>query len=156
MLPSLIHIIYASSASPGFDRRELEMLVQQANVSNARMEITGTLLVADGCFMQVLEGRAERVAELYGKIERDPRHHHVSKIICEPIPRRHFEEWSVGFVDVSPEEISMLAGVKLNNLLTQQQVRACAQSGRAMKLVAAFRSGSWRHKLSSGHMVEAF
>jgi hypothetical protein len=147
-MPSeLIHCIYASAASREFETEELADLLQLALANNARLGLTGMLLHAEGSFFQVLEGPAAVVDALFARIERDQRHGAVTMIIREPIPKRHFDAWSMGFYTVSRDELAGMSGV--NDFFGEERTQVSVDAGRARKLLAAFRDGRWRMKLAS-------
>ena len=146
-MPSrLIQRIYASAANRVFETGELAELLRAARENNSRLGLTGILLHAEGSFFQVLEGPADVVDRLYAKIEGDPRHGQVTLIIREPIPKRYFDEWTMGFYKVSREELAGIAGV--NDFFGKDRTVASIDAGRAKKLLAAFRDGAWRKKLA--------
>lgn len=143
-MPSrLIHCIYASAATRPFDKGELAALLHDARNNNARLGISGMLLHAESSFFQVVEGPADVIDALFARIERDPRHEQVTLIIREPIPRRMFANWSMGFHDVSRADAQGIAG--LNDFFGNRSVTTL-NAGRARKLLAAFRDGRWRMK----------
>jgi hypothetical protein len=146
MTSELIQCIYASAASRAFDTQELAELLQVARDTNARLGLTGMLLHAEGSFFQVLEGQADVVDALYAKIERDRRHDQVTLIIREPIPKRCFDVWTMGFYKVSREELAGMSGI--NDFFGKDRAALSIDAGRARKLLAAFREGSWRKKLT--------
>lgn len=141
----LIQCIYASAASRVFHIDELAELLQVARDTNAKLGLTGMLLHAEGSFFQVLEGRADVVDALYAKIERDQRHDQVTLVIREPIPKRCFDAWTMGFHKVSREELAGMSGT--NDFFGKDRTTLSVDAGRARKLLAAFREGSWRKKL---------
>jgi hypothetical protein len=104
------------------------------------------LLYAEGSFFQVLEGPADQVDALYTRIEGDHRHCQVTRIIREPIPKRYFDAWTMGFCKVTREELAGLSGV--NDFFDQEAALVNIDAGRAKKLLAAFRDGRWRKKLA--------
>ena len=110
MTSDLIHCVYASSAARNFETGELAGILELARANNARLGLTGMLLYAEGSFFQVLEGPADLVDKLYASIERDPRHDQVTLIMREPIPRRAFDTWSMGFHQVSLAELAGMSG----------------------------------------------
>ena len=146
MTPELIHSVYASAASRDFEAEELAELLESARENNAKLGLTGMLLYAEGSFFQVLEGQPDVIDALYAKIERDPRHDQVTLIIREPIPKRHFDAWSMGFYKVSREELAGMSGV--NDFFGKDHTAVSVDAGRAKKLLAAFRDGRWRKKLT--------
>jgi hypothetical protein len=146
MTSELIQCIYASAASRPFDTEELAELLEVARETNAKLGLTGMLLYAEGSFFQVLEGQAEVVDALYARIGRDQRHDQVTLIIREPIPKRYFDAWTMGFYKVSREELIGMSGV--NDFFGRDRDVVSIDAGRAKKLLAAFRDGRWRKKLT--------
>ena len=152
-MPSLIHCIYASAATRAFETAELAQLLQRAREKNAGLNLTGMLLHVDGSFFQVLEGPDDVVHTLYASIQRDPRHHQVTSIIVEPIARRSFEAWTMGFSSVSREALAGMSGV--NDFFDQAGGPCRIDAGRAKKLLSAFREGRWRTQLAGTPLASA-
>jgi hypothetical protein len=149
----LIHCIYASAASHAFEAPELAELLRKARENNERLGLTGMLLYTEGSFFQVLEGPTEVVEGLYARIELDRRHGHVTRIISEPIPRRAFDDWTMGFSKVSRAELAKIAGT--NDFFSTGKSLAEIDGGRAKKLLAAFGEGRWRATLSGSGQTAA-
>lgn len=145
-MSELIHRIYASAATQGFAAPELARLLQQARDGNDRLGVTGILLFAEGSFFQVLEGSRDSVDALYARIARDTRHDQVTTIICEPIHRRSFGSWTMGFSSLSRADVADAAG--MNDFFGAGSCFADLDGGRAKKLLAAFREGRWRKTLA--------
>lgn len=61
--------------------------------NNKRLGITGLLFFHDGYFLQLLEGEREAIERLMSKLERDPRHCDLHRIVDESTRERSFEEW---------------------------------------------------------------
>lgn len=153
MSSELVQCIYASAARHEFGTEALSDLLHVARTNNARLGLTGMLLYAEGSFFQVLEGPVDVVHALYAKIEQDPRHDQMTMIICEPIPKRSFDAWTMGFCAVSGDDLAGLAGV--NDFFGQDRKRVGVDAGRARKLLAAFRDGRWRTKLAGARQTAA-
>lgn len=151
-MDELIHLIYASAAQREFSDSEIADLLQTARDNNERLGLTGMLLLVDGSFFQVLEGPPEVVDALEARIERDPRHVQMVRIIREAIPRRFFEDWTMGFSRFTREELAATVGA--NDFFGAGRCFAGLDHGRARKLLAAFREGRWRARLS-GHAIRA-
>lgn len=98
-------LVYVSAATRDLPEHELRGLLKAARSHNAGAGITGMLLYHRGGFMQALEGPQARIDALYGRITRDPRHHNLIVVTREPRARREFEEWSMGFVDLSRADV---------------------------------------------------
>jgi len=149
----LVHLIYASAATRRLTEQDLARLLQSCRDNNARLDLTGMLLYADGSFFQVLEGSAEVVHRLYQRIESDARHAQVTRIISEPIPRRFFSEWTMGFSDLSAAAMSKAPGT--NDFFGKAQSFNDVSYGRAKKLLAAFAGGRWRCGLHESDQTKA-
>jgi hypothetical protein len=143
----LIHLIYASVAVQPFDSTQLLELLQQSRAANAQSGITGMLLHKEGNFFQVLEGPREQVHNLYRKITQDARHSQMTLIIDEPISKRNFESWSMGFAELSAKDLQQIEGC--NDFFQSGACFARINSGRAKKLLMAFGAGRWRTRLST-------
>jgi hypothetical protein len=145
----LIHCIYASTAESIFKESDLPALLEHARSANAKRSLTGMLLYIEGGFFQVLEGDDAVVDAAYSSIRRDPRHSKITLIIREPIAARDFSEWTMGFSTVDPSEAGQLIGE--NDFFKSASCVTQLDSGRAKKLLAAFRTGRWRHQRTGTH-----
>ncbi|MEZ4279061.1 MAG: BLUF domain-containing protein [Myxococcota bacterium] len=145
--PDLIQCIYTSAAAQSFETEELTALLAAARRHNEAQGLTGMLLYAEGSFFQVLEGPAEAVDALYHRIELDPRHVLMTKLIREEIKERSFEDWTMGFCQATRQDVARIVG--LNDFLRVSHTRPDEHAGRARKLLAAFRDGRWRKRISA-------
>lgn len=93
----LIQLIYYSTAQREMSEADLLALLATSRERNARLGITGMLLYGGGVFLQVLEGPAAAVEQLYTRLARDPRHHGLIELERERIAARSFPDWSMGF-----------------------------------------------------------
>lgn len=146
-MTSLIHIIYSSAATFDWSDEELDNLLSISRNNNEKTNVTGMLLYTDRSFFQILEGSSEAVTELYNKIAKDSRHTQVVTIIKEPIAKRDFSEWSMGYAKVSPQDLGNMIG--LNDFFMQASCFGQLDQGRAKKLLAAFKEGRWRTKIKN-------
>jgi hypothetical protein len=102
----LIQLIYFSSATRELSDSELEELLEQARSRNAKQNVTGMLIYAEGTFMQVLEGSRSDVHDIYSSILRDPRNKDNIELTEMVISERNFSDWSMFFQKISPRELS--------------------------------------------------
>lgn len=138
----LIMLSYTSIASHLMTHDELIGLLSHARSNNSQRRVTGMLLYLEGCFFQVLEGEREVVESLYLKIAKDTRHHHVMKLIEEPIEDRGFSDWRMGYQHVTREELAHVTG--LSDFLDHADPGFEAMHNeRATRLINAFRQGRW-------------
>ncbi len=145
-MSKLIHLIYTSAATYSFSRKELTDLLVVARRRNIELNVSGMLLYSEGSFFQVLEGEPDTVDNLFSRITGDERHQKVTVIIREPIARRAFGDWTMGYADISPREADTILGV--NDFFSKGESFARLSPGRAKKLLAAFMHGRWRSRLS--------
>ncbi|MEL6286216.1 MAG: BLUF domain-containing protein [Pseudomonadota bacterium] len=93
-------IVYVSRARDGLNECDIEAILDQSTSNNYERFITGFLTYNHGRFMQVIEGPAEEVVDIYGRIESDDRHNCVVQVIGEPAERRIFPDWSMNYFRV--------------------------------------------------------
>lgn len=103
----LVRLLYASRAidtSPD----AIEAILVQSRQHNPECGITGILCYGGGIFLQAIEGGRMAVSELYGHIQKDPRHKDVVLLHYEEIAERRFGGWSMGQVNMSKINASIL------------------------------------------------
>jgi hypothetical protein len=103
----LVRLLYASravDASPPV----IESIVAQARQHNPASGITGVLCYGGGIFLQAIEGGRMQVSELFGTIQKDDRHQDVALLHYEEISERRFGGWSMGQVNLSKLNTSIL------------------------------------------------
>ena len=142
----LILICYVSAAATKLEKPDIVALLASARTRNAALGISGMLLYVEPTFFQILEGEAAAVRDLYATIAGDPRHTAILKLIEEPIERRSFADWTMGYADVSRSELATIPG--LNDFFLGASSLFELEPGRAQMLLAAFREGRWRRRLS--------
>lgn len=101
----MIHLIYVSSATQNMDEASLLSLLAQARERNKQQEVTGMLLYGNGNFLQVLEGKAPDVDEIYHSITQDDRN--IGNIVVQrkAISARNFPDWSMAFKALNKKQI---------------------------------------------------
>ncbi len=109
----LARLIYTSRPTSHFGISEMVDLLEKAQHSNQRNDITGMLAFSNTGFLQVLEGSSERVNALYHRIAIDPRHHQLSLIAFSEASEREFADWSMAALDVVGLDASRRAATLL-------------------------------------------
>ena len=104
----LVRLMYASRAVPAVDHEELVTILRQSKGHNPTIGVTGVLCFSGGIFLQVLEGGRSAVNRLYNRIAADPRHTDVEVLLYEEIGERRFASWSMGQVNMSRLNPSLL------------------------------------------------
>jgi hypothetical protein len=90
--------------------QELQALLRQSREWNSEHGLTGVLLYSDGDILQVLEGTPYEVNYIFERIQKDCRHHNVTKLADGFIQARNFTDWSMGFISINPDEYQHLTG----------------------------------------------
>ena len=127
----LYQLVYTSTATESLSRTELVELLKGSVRRNTRAGITGLLLYQSGTFIQALEGEKAALVELFEKISRDPRHHHIIRLIQGPIKERNFPNSAMAFRDLDSPELRKLTGYSeflntpLNGELMAKDIPAC-------------------------------
>lgn len=141
----LCHLIYASTATNAFSDEQLKELLIMSRLNNKKWDLTGMLLHSNGNFFQVLEGSPENIKSLFEIIKRDERHQSITQIIYEPIAKRDFDAWTMGFVNLDESVLNELTGS--NDFFSDATCFTNLDSGRAKKLLKAFSSGHWQKSI---------
>lgn len=103
---TLKHLIYISSATSPCSNSDLGKILESSARHNKALGVTGMLLYASGYFMQVLEGEPDSVADIYGRIAKDARHTDLAVLSNEPIAKRSFSQWNMGYRGLTQEDAS--------------------------------------------------
>jgi MerR family transcriptional regulator, light-induced transcriptional regulator len=88
-------LVYQSRPVKNFSESELQHLLDHARARNHANAVTGLLVYDHGCFFQWLEGPAEAIAEIWGAIQRDPRHGDIEILGEKQIAKRLFSDWDM-------------------------------------------------------------
>nr|WP_283769998.1 BLUF domain-containing protein [Mucilaginibacter sp. Bleaf8] len=114
----LFCVIYISKAVKLMSESELQQLLNESRSWNESHELTGMLLYIEGRFllnlegrfMQVLEGPEEEVKSTFNKIKTDSRHHQLIVFKHQPITKRNFTTWTMGFKSIELDEYQNTPG----------------------------------------------
>jgi hypothetical protein len=103
----LVRLLYCSRA---VDTRPeaIESILNQARQHNPVSGITGILCYGGGIFLQAIEGGRMQVSDLFGHIQKDERHKDVALLHYEEISERRFGGWTMGQVNLSKLNHSIL------------------------------------------------
>ncbi|MDD0810420.1 BLUF domain-containing protein [Curvibacter sp. RS43] len=103
----LVRLLYASRATDT-SPDAIDAILAQSRQHNPGSGITGILCYGGGIFLQAIEGGRSAVNELYGHIQRDKRHQQVELMDYEEISERRFGGWTMGQVNLSKLNTSIL------------------------------------------------
>jgi hypothetical protein len=94
---SIQHLAYLSHASAGISDADVHRILEQSRRNNPVRRITGHLQCHGGYFFQVLEGPENALDQLLDALGRDARHTDLCVLYREPLDRRNFANWSMGY-----------------------------------------------------------
>ena len=103
----LVRLLYASRAVDT-SQGAIESILHQSRDHNPSTGVTGVLCYGGGIFLQAIEGGRMAISELYGHIQRDPRHKDVVLLHYEEISERRFAGWTMGEVNMNRINASIL------------------------------------------------
>lgn len=103
----LVRLLYCSRAVDT-SADAIESILVQAREHNPVSGITGILCYGGGIFLQAIEGGRMQVSDLFGHIQKDPRHKDVALLHYEEISERRFGGWSMGQVNLGKLNHSIL------------------------------------------------
>ena len=103
----LVRLLYASRAVDT-STEAIDAILTQSRQSNPTCGITGILCYGGGIFLQAIEGGRMAVSDLFGHIQKDKRHKDVVLLHYEEISERRFGGWTMGQVNMSRINTSIL------------------------------------------------
>lgn len=99
--PSLYRLVYTSLRKPECDDAEIQKILDACTRNNPGRAVTGVLLHSDRRFIQYIEGPLKDLEDLFDLIKNDPRHTAVNKRDFQPIDKRLFPSWEMGYKDIT-------------------------------------------------------
>ncbi len=103
----LVRLLYCSRAVDTSEAA-IESILSQSRQHNPVTGITGILCYGGGLFLQAIEGGRMPVSDLFGHIQKDPRHKDVALLHYEEISERRFGGWTMGQVNMNKVNHSIL------------------------------------------------
>lgn len=102
-------LFYVSSAEKNLSYEDILHIVEKARVYNSAHGVTGVLLYKGGIFLQLLEGERSSIRKVFDeKIKPNKKHSNIIEIFDLPAKERLFQDWSMGFCEMSEIEIKMI------------------------------------------------
>ena len=95
---NIVRLTYASRLAKDIGPDALGKIMTVSRRNNKKLGVTGALCYSPRGFLQILEGPADTVNELYNRIVRDGRHAALTLLEYGVIPHRDFESWSMAYI----------------------------------------------------------
>ena len=102
----MIRMTYASRAR-NLGPMDIKDILASSRRNNLPLGVTGALCLANGIFLQCLEGDRAAVNALYHRILGDQRHHGTQIIGYEEIVKRTFTAWTMGLIPSNNENVAL-------------------------------------------------
>jgi len=145
---SLSLLVYRSRSTTELKKDKVVAMSKHFAYRNRDRNITGMLVFDGEYFMQVLEGPRQKITALYELIQSDPRHEEVVTVLDEPIYRRTFDDWGLGFIVINDEggEHIISSDITFDNQLHKLGLDDLGRvdETRASRIIDAFAKGRWR------------
>jgi hypothetical protein len=103
----LVRLLYASRVLDS-NQDTIDAILAESRQHNPASGITGILCHGGGIFLQAIEGGRTAVNDLYSHILKDSRHKNVELLHYEEITERQFGGWTMGQVNMSKINASIL------------------------------------------------
>jgi hypothetical protein len=132
----LVRLLYASRSAQVLTPEVIEDILASSRKSNPALGVTGLLCHSGDIFMQVLEGGRDAVSQLYSKISTDPRHKEVVLLHFEEITERRFAGWTMGQVNLSRVNPSILLKYSERPVLNPYAVSGAVSMALLEELIA--------------------
>jgi hypothetical protein len=130
-------IVYLSTATRLMSDADLLEVLRVSRVNNARDGVTGMLLYQGGNFIQLLEGEPAAIDTVYARIDKDPRHHSVLRMLDGEAEERLFADWSMAFRPA--DSLSAELKNEVADFIARAPQEAATNSGRrALRLIDSF------------------
>ena len=110
----MIQLAYVSKATDEFNQNiddNVFNILETARKNNGTKGISGLLIYRDGYFLQLLEGDADSVLHLYGKIAVDNRHVQIRTLFKQETSMRLFPNWAMGFSKLENKELEAVSNI---------------------------------------------
>ncbi len=129
--------MYASTCNePGTD--VFDSILESSRRNNDRNGITGVLFYSDGHFLQVLEGESLVVRQIYDRIMTDSRHRDIVLLLNEPVARRDFDGWTMGWQIILPTDLKKHPEYEPYFNYFPEGANISARPGIALEMLTAF------------------
>jgi len=99
----LIQLTYASRATRILGPADVKDILATSQRNNAAAGVTGALCLANGIFLQQLEGDRNVVNQVYTRILGDSRHKDTAILDFSEIAARRFGNWNMGLISTVAE-----------------------------------------------------
>lgn len=142
-MQELTAVVYRSQAVRYMSALELDELLIGARPFNAKAQVTGALLHAQGTFLQYFEGPPEGVERVYARIRQSSQHERLVELLNEPIDTRQFARRHMAFCETPASELKEIANEMWTRALPNLRAKHTRSPG--LKLLLGFWERNGQH-----------
>ena len=95
MLETKIKYLIYVSTPLGFNKKNINSILEISNLNNKKNNITGCLIYRSDLYLQYLEGPSKELENTYNGILKDNRHSDIKKLSENNTKRRLFANWAM-------------------------------------------------------------
>ena len=107
-------VTYVSSATSKMTQDELDQISRISAHNNAKVAVTGVLLLCGDFFFQILEGPEDAVDQVMERIRKDPRHKDIQLLKVEQFDlERQFADWSMRTVFLDTINDTLVLAIRM-------------------------------------------
>jgi hypothetical protein len=133
----LVRCLYASRMAKGHSAKTIDAILVESRRNNAKNGLTGVLITAGDCFIQVLEGSRAAVCATFNSIVQDKRNSDVTMLKFEEITERKFESWAMGEINLAKVNPALLLKYSSRPVLDPFALSGTATMSLLNELVAS-------------------
>lgn len=119
--PPVLHQLFYISRSLA-DADAIEPILAGARQYNRRHGVSGALLFTGGHFAQLLEGTLPALQQTMARIEGDPRHEALRRLLEGRIAERRYRDWDMAFLS-APGADDLLQHLLLEPLIAPERAQ---------------------------------
>ena len=99
-------LIYVSDKANNYNKSDTIDILVAARKRNMERAITGLIVELDQSFYQILEGNQSDVEDIFQLIKTDSRHYNLRVLYQQPVLKREFGEWAMGYANnIDPQQL---------------------------------------------------
>ena len=107
----LLQLVYVSNRKSNCPQEEIDKILNSCEENNPRLNVTGVLLYTDQKFIQLVEGDARVITDLYDKIKDDSRHSNTMMISLGPIKEKSIPCWNMASRSISGSRFDYISTI---------------------------------------------
>lgn len=90
-------ILYISDSKVGLNKDEIDKIMNISVFNNTALDISGFLVLQNGHFLQLLEGKENDVKMIFKRIKNDDRHSNIIYVLNQPTAIKAFDFYYSSF-----------------------------------------------------------